>query len=82
MFHLHLIGVLTLEMLALTAAAFLFMYASKQADKWFRHLSKVLVVIMHIIIVATVTHAIIHHFSNGAGNDTHQKMIEQQVGSH
>lgn len=70
MFHMHLIGLLTFELLTLIAAVFLAIYIKKQElNNWLRHLSKVILVALHIVIVATVLHAVINHFA-GHGNMT------------
>lgn len=61
--HLHLIGLLTFEILTLIAAFFLLIYVNKQQlNKWYRHISKTIVIILHVIILATFIHAIVHHF--------------------
>lgn len=63
MLHLHLIGLLTFEILTLIAALFLLIYVNKQQlDKWYRHISKTIVIILHVIILATFIHALVHHF--------------------
>ena len=63
MLHLHLIGLLTFEILTLIAAFFLLIYVNKQQlGKWYRHAGKTIVIILHIIILATFIHGIVHHF--------------------
>lgn len=83
MLHLHLIGLLTFEFLTLIAAVFLAIYIKKQQlDNWFRHLSKIILVALHVIIVATILHAVIHHFA-GHGNMTdHHNMMEHHQKHH
>ena len=84
MIHLHLIGLLTFELLTLIAAFFLLIYVNKQQlDKWYRHFSKAIIVAIHIIIIATFIHAIVHHFHGGHDeNFNHQQMLEQHMGHH
>ena len=83
MLHLHLIGLLTFEFLTLIASVFLLIYVNKQElDKWLRHLSKVIVIAIHIIIVATIIHAVIHHFAGHGNISDHKNMMEQHSGHH
>jgi Mn2+/Fe2+ NRAMP family transporter len=66
MFHLHLIGRLTLEVIALIAAFFLLIYVNKhQLKNWYRKFSKAIFIIVNIIILVTFIHAIVHHFHQG-----------------
>jgi len=77
MLHLHLIGLLTFQFLALIAAVFLAIYIKRhQLDKWFRHLSNIILVALKIIIVATIVHLVIHHFTGHACKADHHKMKE------
>jgi len=63
MLHLHLLGLLSFEILALIAAFFLLIYVNtQQLGKWYRHFSKAIVIILHVIILATIIHPIVHHF--------------------
>lgn len=82
MLHLHLIGLLTFEILALIAAVFLLIYVNKQElNKWYRHVSKTIVVILHVIILATFIHAIVHHFHAGHNEGTyHKEFFEKHYG--
>jgi len=76
MIHLHLIGLLTFQFLTLIASLFLLIYVKKhQLNKWFLHFSKAIVIAMHIIIIATFIHAIVHHASGHC--DKHKNMIEK-----
>ena len=83
MLHLHLIGLLTFEILALIAAVFLLIYVNKQElNKWYRHISKTIVVILHVIILATFIHAIVHHFHarHNENINHHHEMFEKHHG--
>lgn len=63
MLHLHLAGLLTFELLALIAAVFLKIYIDRYfPEKWYRHFSKIILVVLHILLVATITHGVVHHF--------------------
>ena len=82
MFHLHLIGLLTFQFVALTAAIFLLVYLRKQeVENWYRHVSKGIVVTLHILIIVTLIHAVIHHF-HGGENMNHQQMMEEMMKMH
>lgn len=79
MLHLHLILLLTLEILTLIAALFLLIYVDKQQlSKGYRHVSKTIVVILHAIILATFIHGIVHHFqARHEEGFNHMEMFEK-----
>jgi hypothetical protein len=78
MLHLHLIGLLTLEILTLIAAFFLLSHVNKQElGKWYRHASKTIVVIIHVFILATFIHGIVHHFHEGHKGEFHHNMLNE-----
>lgn len=78
MFHLHLAGLLTFELLALIAAVFLRIYIDRHSlGKWYRHFSKVVLVMLHLILVATIVHGIIHHFHSGHHTPPYHNGMEQ-----
>lgn len=80
MLHLHLILLLTIELLALIAALFLLIYINKQQlSKWYLHAGKAIVASLHIIILATFIHAIAFHFQ-AANTDglNHSEFFEKQ----
>ncbi len=77
MLHLHLLGLLSFEILVLLAS-FLFMaYVNKHGlERKFQLASKAIVITMHIVIAGTIIHGIIFHCM---GND-HMDMIHQMHG--
>lgn len=80
MFHLHLIGLLTLELIALVAVVFLIVYIDKhQLTSWYRKFSKAIFIVLNIIVIVTVVHAIIHHFHQGhhEGFPHHKTMMHK-----
>ena len=79
MIHLHLIGLLTFELLTLIAAFFLLIYVNKQQlGKWYLHFSKTILVILHVIILATFIHGIVHHFHGGHKGEFHHNMLYEK----
>lgn len=66
MFHLHILGLLTVELASLIAAIALNLYINKQqAAKWYRNIAKGIVITLIVIIIATIVHVIIHHLHAG-----------------
>lgn len=82
MLHLHLLLLLTFEILTLIAAFFLLIHVNKQQlSKWYRHAGKTIVVILHVIILATFIHGIVHHFQARHDKDfNHMEMFEKHQG--
>jgi hypothetical protein len=82
MLHLHLIGLLTFELLTLIGALFLLIYINKQQlGKWYRFTGKAIVIALPVIIIATVIHGIAHHFTDGHDHnkmDYHKKMLHKK----
>ena len=79
MFDTHFLTLLTLELLALIAALFLLIYVNKQSlGKWYRHLSKTIIITLHVIIAATIIHGVFYHFHRQ--NETlHNEMMRQHL---
>lgn len=79
MVHLHLLGLLTFEILVLLASFFFMAFVNKQGlEKKFQTAGKAITITMHVIIVATILHAIIHHFmGHGEMGMDHMEMMKQ-----
>ncbi len=79
MLQLHLIGLLIFEILTLIAAFFLLIYVNKQQlGKWYLHFSKAIVIFLHVIILATFTLVIVHHFREGHEGEFHHNMLNKE----
>jgi|GEM_PF-1051560 len=77
MIHIQILGLLTLQLLALTGAVALHIYVGKQQlAKWYSHISKTIVVLLHVFFFATVIHGIVHHFHSGTAGNIHHEIIQ------
>lgn len=78
MFPFHIIGLLTLQLLALIGAFFFKSHVQRhELDKRFQRASRFLLIAVHVLIVLTVAHAVIYHLMHGCPMANHScaKMI-------
>ena len=78
MIYLHFIGLLTFEILVLISAFAFKVYVEKnELGKNYRHFSKTVLIILHVLIVLTIVHVVIFHFSHGCGiGNDHMEMMK------
>lgn len=75
MLHLHLLGLLTFEIFVLLIAFFFLAYAKKnELEKRIQTAAKGIIITMHIVIAASIIHAIIFHFMGCDHSDFMQQM--------
>lgn len=66
MFPFHIIGLLTLQFIALIGAFFFKSHVQRhELDKRFQHASKFLLVAVYVLIVLTIGHAVAYHLMHG-----------------
>jgi hypothetical protein len=74
MFPFHIIGLLTLQFIALIGAFFFKAHVQRhELDKRFQRAGKFLVIAIHVLIVLTIAHAVAYHVMHGC-------VITQHVG--
>ncbi|TSJ47812.1 hypothetical protein [Fluviicola chungangensis] len=72
MFPFHVIGLLTLQFIALIGAFFFKAHVQRhELDKRFQRAGKFLVIAIHVLIVLTIAHAIIYHLHCGCPMTNH-----------
>ncbi len=66
MFPFHIIGMLTLQLIALIAAFFFKSHVQRhELGKPFQRASKVILITVHVLIVLTIAHAVAYHIHHG-----------------
>lgn len=72
MFPFHIIGLLTLQFIALIGAFFFKAYVEKhELGKRFQHASRFVLIAVHVLIALSIVHAVIFHFMHGCPMANH-----------
>lgn len=77
---MHFILIFSLQILVLIAAIFLKLYVQKNdSGKLYRIGSNVILVIVHVMLAATIVHAVMHCCHGGCQKECHKKEMSCRV---
>lgn len=76
--HFHLMGLITFEILVLIASVFLVLYVNIHLPgKWYKHLSRIILWAVHLILIITIVHGVIHHVKADCNENSMYKSINE-----